>query len=400
MNVQQASEATTGQSAGEVLAIDAGFLIAGRYRLVESIASGGMARVFRARDEVLERDVAVKLLDADAGAAPLDEARAAAALSHPNVAGLYDVGSLPESGIRYLVLELVEGPTLRDLLRSKGPLPARQAAEICAQVADGLHAAHQRGIVHCDVKPQNVVVQPDGQAKLLDFGIARRPGTGDHSPDGFVHGSAAYIAPEQARGEAVDGRADVFALGAVLYELLTGQIPFDGATATEVVVQRLERDAPAPSALTPGIPPALETVVMRALARAPERRYPTAAAFADDLREAASGSTEVLPLATPAPLSGVAAWSWASHRIRPLAVGAVAVLALALGLIGLAAARPTGSDAVPITPAPTAPRAAATATPVPSGGQKPPVQPADEDDDDDDEKEKGRGRGGERKKPG
>ncbi len=207
-----------------------GSLFAGRYRLREQVGVGGMGRVYRAHDEVLDRDVAVKLLDerasadADVSRACAEEARAAARLARPGIARVFDSGI--QDGRGFVVMELVSGRTLEQILRGRGRLAPFEAAEIAARVAAALEYAHRQGVVHCDVKPHNIILAPDGTPKLVDFGIARVASTTGSLAADEIRGSAPYVSPEQVRGEAVDGRADIYGLGAVLYELLTGRPPF------------------------------------------------------------------------------------------------------------------------------------------------------------------------------
>jgi eukaryotic-like serine/threonine-protein kinase len=237
--------------------------LAGRYRIEESIGYGGMARVYRAQDELLDRAVAVKLLDDRGwGERGLDEARATARLSHPGIVQVFDVGE--HAGVGYLVLELLEGRSLREVLQERGRLPPDLAVELAAQVADALDASHRGGIVHCDVKPLNIIVTSSGQAKLVDFGIARAL-EGTHATTDEVFGSLPYVSPEQARGEAVDGRSDVYALGIVLDEMLVGR-----RNATRRTEPRLS--------------PGLKAILDKALAPEPARRYSGAAEMRDALR--------------------------------------------------------------------------------------------------------------------
>ena len=270
-------------------------LLNGRYRLEEPIGYGGMGRVFRAIDELLDRPVAVKLLDrtGDADTPELSEARAAARLSHPGVVHVFDVGVSDPEGQGYIVMELVPGSPLAEILRERGRLPPKEAAELAGQVADALEAIHRHGMVHCDVKPLNIIVTPSGHAKLVDFGIARAT-----AADGENLGSAAYVAPEQARGETVDARTDIYALGAVLYEMLVGNRPFSGANTAELVRKRLISDPPPPRTQNPRVPGDLEAIVMRALAREPAKRYTSAAELRDALHQIqsrAAAPTQVMP---------------------------------------------------------------------------------------------------------
>lgn len=262
-----------------------------RYELLEQIGQGGMGRVYRARDRVLDRDVAVKVLDE--GVADDDsfrracarEARAAGQLTHPSIARIFDSGT--DDGRSFVVMELVPGCTLREILCRQPALPPLEAIDLAAQVADALDEAHGHGIVHCDVKPQNIIVTPEGMAKLVDFGIAHAATVTATLAAHEIRGSAPYLSPEQVRGEDIDGRTDVYALGAVLYELLTGRPPFVGDNVAALIAQRLVADPPPPRALHPAVSPELERVVLRALARDPAQRYESAAAFREALQAAA-----------------------------------------------------------------------------------------------------------------
>jgi serine/threonine protein kinase len=264
--------------------------LADRYELREEIGRGGMGSVFRAHDGLLGRDVAIKVLaraqaaDGDFQRASVQEARAAARLVHPGIVTVYDVGA--HAGWNFLVMELVEGQSLEELLR-QGPLAPAPAVEIATQVADALEYAHRQGVLHCDVKPHNIMVIPGDFAKLVDFGIAHAASvTGAISP-AEIYGSVPYLAPEQVRGERPDARADVYALGAVLYEMLTGRPPFVGQNVTALLAQRLTADPPSPRSLNGAIPPELERVVMEALARERSDRFPTAERLAGALRRVA-----------------------------------------------------------------------------------------------------------------
>jgi serine/threonine protein kinase len=297
-----------------------------RYRLLEPIGSGGMADVWRAHDEQLDRDVAVKIVhgelstDSERSAAEA-EARSAARLVHPNIVRVYDVGR--NGDFDFVVMELVQGSPLAEL----PALPTEQIIEIAAQIAAALEHAHNQGIVHCDVKPQNIIVTDDGDAKLLDFGIAQ-PSTAvtRHSSGEFL-GSLPYVAPEQVRGEPVDGRTDVYALGAVLYEALTGRVPFTSLSAEDSLRHRLSSPPPPPRALSPAIPEAVDAIVMTALAPRADERFQSAGEFCEALREAmpvaSNAATQPYPVAPVSP-------PVASPRRRVM----LAVL-LAVGIVGV-----------------------------------------------------------------
>ncbi len=309
-----------------------------------------MGEVYRARDERLSREVALKILP-PSGADPESlqrfdrEARAVASLSHPNIVPLFDVGE--QNGIRFVVTELIEGETLRARL-ARGPVTPREAAELAAQVAEGLAAAHARGFVHRDIKPENIVVTPEGRAKILDFGLVRstpaepageaseaEPTVTALTEPGIISGTVGYMSPEQVRGEQVDGRSDIFALGAVLYEVLTGQHAFAADSKIEILNAILKEE---PSAPEKPIPEELAPIIRRCLAKRPESRYHSGADLAHDLRMA------VAPRVSGPAVARVAA--------RPLsrrtAVSILAVIAAGLILTAVWMLRPrSGAGARP-----------------------------------------------------
>jgi serine/threonine-protein kinase len=280
-------------------------LAGGRYRIERVLGGGGMAVVYRAHDEELHRTVAVKLLAEHLAEDPefrqrfLGEARAAARLSHPNVVAVYDAGE--DEGRPFIVMEVVEGETLADVLARRRPLPPSEVVALGIQAAAGLEHAHAHGLVHRDVKPQNLLLRADGVLKVADFGIARAAvaATRRLTRAGTILGTAAYLAPEQAAGEDVTAAADVYALGAVLYEAASGRPPFRGETPAELLAARQESVVVPLSERARGVPPALEELVMRCLARNPDYRPASAGELARLLEALSDASTEPLPAAAP-----------------------------------------------------------------------------------------------------
>jgi serine/threonine protein kinase len=270
----------------------------GRYEILRVLGKGAMAVVYEARDPQLERNIAIKTLRQDSLDDPevvkrfVREARAVATLSHPNIASVYDVGV--EGDIAYLVMELVRGDSLQRYVHSNEPLPAPAAVRIIGELLDALSYAHARGIVHRDVKPANVLLDDAGHVKLADFGVARVEGPSNKTMVGLVLGTPRFMAPEQLTGGAVGPQTDLFAVGVILYRLLTGRDPFEGATMTELMYRIVTLDPPAPSSYRDaGVPKAFDVVLRRALAKDVARRYPSAEAFARDLRQALGADGEL-----------------------------------------------------------------------------------------------------------
>ena len=328
-------------------------LLGDRYRLGERIAAGGMGAVYRAVDETLGRQVAVKVLRRELADDPTflerfrREARAAAGLSHPGVAGVYDYGEL--GGQPFIVMELVEGETLAERLAARGRLPWREAFAIGEQVAAALAAAHAHGLVHRDVKPANILLSRDGRAKVTDFGIAQAAQTVTLTRTGMVLGSANYVAPEQAKGGHVGPAADLYSLGCVLFEAVTGETPYRGGNAVAIATQHVSAPVPDPREQAQDLPPEAAALITRALQKHPAGRFPSGTAMAAALAAARDedGATRVLPAlpegAGPegsgepqggAPVNQAparAARAAARHpRTRPAAVGALVVVALLL----------------------------------------------------------------------
>jgi serine/threonine-protein kinase len=341
-------------------------VLSGRYRLKRLIAKGGMAEVWEAVDDILGRPVAVKILHPHLAADESfrerfrREAIAAARLAHPNVVATYDTGT--DDGITFIVMELVDGKTLRQILNETGPMAPGRVVHIGAQVADALHYAHKAGVVHRDVKPANILICPDGRLKVADFGIAKavedsepdRPSPSDAlTSTGSIVGTAQYLSPEQVDGRTVDGRTDVYAVGVVLYEMLCGRPPFTGDTDMAVALQHVTRTPLAPRQVRGGIPRALEDVVLRAMAKAPEARYQSAAELQTALLSVDLGAQDATNVVAPTsyvprpvananadtPPRGIPPSFAQSERRWMVPTVAIVAVALTLGLVGILFAR-------------------------------------------------------------
>ncbi|HEV8535760.1 MAG TPA: serine/threonine protein kinase [Candidatus Limnocylindria bacterium] len=339
------------EKTGSVRARGSSRLLAMRYRLLERIDEGGAGEVWRARDEKLDRDVAIKLLGPGADdafrARFADEARRAAAVVHPNVVTVFDEGR--DGADAFMVMELVPGKTLREIVAERGPLPAHEVSRLITQIASALDAAHAAGVIHCDVKPANVIVDPSGIAKLTDFGIARAARDRDEQE---LLGTARYIAPERVEGGPVTPRTDVYGLGLLAYELLAGRPAFDGDSNEELVRSRLVGPPPALRHARVGIDERLDTIVGRALATEPDRRYASAGAFGRALAGAAErngdrtsslASVTVPPIVRP----------WSLPRLDST-VAILAVLAILLALLLFFTSFPRAGPGPSATVAPSA----------------------------------------------
>src|ERR687888_500799 len=269
-----------------------GTVFDGRYRIVRKLGAGGMADVYLAEDQELARRVAIKL-PTDRHAADGQfierfrrEAKNAAGLSHPNIVSIYDRGTA--EGTYYIAMEYLDGRSLKELIVGRGPAPIKVAVEYTRQILGAIGFAHRHGIVHRDIKPHNVLVSPEGRLKVTDFGIARA-GASQMTEVGSIIGTAQYLSPEQARGSPVDQTSDLYSVGVVLYEMLTGQVPFTGDTPLEIAMKHLSEVPTPPSELRPEVPHDLDLVVLRALAKDPSERYQNAEEMDTDLAQVAEG---------------------------------------------------------------------------------------------------------------
>lgn len=267
--------------------LKAGTFLQNRYEIISRIGSGGMADVYKSKDHKLNRFVAVKVLkqefkDDSAFVSKFRvEAQAAAGLAHANIVNVYDVGE--ENGVNFIVMELVEGITLKAYITKKGKLPVREATSIALQVASGLEVAHNNGIIHRDVKPQNIIISLDGKAKVTDFGIARAASS--NTINSSVMGSVHYSSPEQTRGGYSDAKSDIYSMGITMYEMLTGRVPFDGDSTVAVALKHLQEDILSPRKLAPEIPYSTEQIILKCTQKSPDRRYNNMSELIRDLKE-------------------------------------------------------------------------------------------------------------------
>ena len=265
-----------------------GMYVADRYEIMGKVGTGGMADVYKAKDLTLGRFVAIKVLKAEFSedlnfvTKFRTEAQSAAGLEHPNIVNIYDVGS--EKGMHYIVMEYVEGITLKTYIEKKGQLSFKEAVSIAIQVGRGIEAAHNKGIIHRDIKPQNIIISTEGKVKVTDFGIARAASSNTISSD--VMGSVHYSSPEQARNGFVDGKSDIYSLGIVMYEMVTGRVPFDGDTTVAVAIQHLQEEMVTPSAYAPNLPISMEKIILKCTQKNADRRYESMTAVLTDLRKA------------------------------------------------------------------------------------------------------------------
>ncbi len=325
-----------------------------RYEIISQLGGGGMALVYKAKCTLLQRIVTIKVLRPEFTSDPdfvdrfRKEAQAVARLSHPNIVGVYDVGE--EEGIHYFVMEYVEGKNLKEVIREKGTLPINEAVNIAKQICDALRHAHDNGIVHRDIKPHNILLAYDGRAKVTDFGIARAMTASSATQHGTILGSVHYISPEQARGQAATAQSDIYSAGVVLFEMLTGKVPFEADTPVSVALKHIQERPEVPSTINHAVTPELEKVVLRAMEKDPALRYQSAKSMADDLNTVLTGrisdetnvidmdeyATKVLPVVDDGDMP-----DWSGRRdkkkkkVRPMAKVYAAVIVIGI-LAGLA----------------------------------------------------------------
>lgn len=266
--------------------LEIGSFLSDRYEILSKVGAGGMSDVYKAKDHILSRFVAIKVLkqefseDSSFVTKFRAEAQSAAGLEHPNIVNIYDVGS--ENGLYYIVMEYVEGITLKTYIEKKGQLSFKESASIAIQVARGIEAAHNKNIIHRDIKPQNIIISTDGKVKVTDFGIAKATSSNTISSD--VMGSVHYASPEQARNGFVDGRSDIYSLGIVMFEMVTGRVPFEGDTTVAVALQHLQEEIARPSIYAPDLPISFEKIILKCTQKTPDRRYQTIEELLTDIR--------------------------------------------------------------------------------------------------------------------
>ncbi|MBI4321334.1 MAG: protein kinase [Chloroflexi bacterium] len=358
-----------------------------RYRVLGLIGEGGMAKVYKAEDRLLERTVAVKVLREQYASDDSfltrfrQEARAAASLAHPNIVSVYDVGV--DGQWNYIVMEYVQGPSLKELIVQGAPFVTSRVVDISQQILSALAFAHQKGVVHRDVKPQNILVTTDGQAKVADFGIARAAGGAQLTETGVVLGSVHYFAPEQAKGDLAIPASDIYAVGVVMYEMLTGQLPFQGENTLAIALKQVQEPVPPPTRLNPRIPPQVESIVMKAMAKDSQQRFVDADAMKRALSKYQSlGEQNTAPISIPVaklmpPVGNIKGASLGTGQ-RRVDWFMITLVVLILGFLGVSVPignrvyelyfvpSPTATVAATATAAATpTPRPAPTATPIP-----------------------------------
>ena len=261
--------------------------VGGRYEIIKYIGGGGMSKVYLAHDVILDRDVAIKILNYDFSNEEelkrrfMREALSATSLTHPHIVDIFDVGE--EGELHYLVMEYIEGQTLKEFINSNGPLSPEEALPIMRQLVSAISNAHYNGIIHRDIKPQNILMDVDGNVKITDFGIAMALSATAHTKTNSVLGTVHYLSPEQARGGMATMKSDIYSVGIVFYELLTGKLPFSGESAVSIALKHLQEETPSVRALFPTIPQSVENVILKATTKNASNRYQSADEMQDDL---------------------------------------------------------------------------------------------------------------------
>ncbi len=320
-----------------------GKTLGGRYEIIEIVGEGGMSTVYKTRDRLLDRIVAVKILkeefSKDKGFIEKfkTEALSAARISHPNIVNIYDVGM--EGDVHYIVMEYVDGQTLKDIIRQEAPLPVDKAVNIAVMICDGVHHAHEKGIIHRDIKPHNILITEQGMVKVADFGIARAVSAGTITYGNNIVGSVHYFSPEQARGEVINRTTDIYSIGCILYEMLTGQVPFDADSPITVALKHIHDEIPSPRLLNPDIPVNLEGIIHKAMAKLPAQRFSTAQEMRNALLKIHPGKGMVMT-------DGDETMKKSKRKMRPFGKGmiAIAILGFLTGILYMMAGNIFGSE--------------------------------------------------------
>ena len=298
--------------------------IADRYEIIDKVGSGGMSDVYKALDHKLNRFVAVKVLkdefSEDKGFVSKFkvEAQSAAGLAHPNIVNVFDVGD--ENGIYFIVMELVEGITLKKYIEKKGKLPVKEAVSIAIQIAQGIEAAHNNHIIHRDIKPQNVIISREGKVKVTDFGIARAASANTINSNAM--GSVHYISPEQARGGYIDDKSDIYSLGISLYEMLTGKVPFEGDSTVTIALQHINEELPSPKLEVPDLPISVEKIIEKCTQKKSERRYLKVAELIADLKKSLITPNENFVVLAPVAVNNGATIMMTDEEVQNIRRGA------------------------------------------------------------------------------